>query len=47
MTLLIAVTAMSAKLAIEAFTSGALLGAILYAASRTNKVVKHRRKTKQ
>jgi len=39
---LVAVT--TAKFAIEAFTGGALLGATLYTASRTNKVVRHRQK---
>lgn len=39
-----AVAAATAISAIEAFTSGVLLGATLYTASRTNKVVKHRRR---
>ena len=41
-TLLTAATAVAAKVAIEAFTGGALLGATLYTASRANKVVRHR-----
>jgi hypothetical protein len=36
------VAATAAKVALEAFTGGALLGATLYTASRTNKVVRHR-----
>jgi len=41
-TLFTIVAAATAKLAIEAFTGGALLGATLYTASRTSKVVRHR-----
>ena len=43
-TFLVAVSAVSAKVAIEAFTGGALLGATLYTASRSNRVVRHRAK---
>jgi len=38
MGVLLGLTAMSAISAIETFTSGAILGATLYVASRTNKV---------
>ena len=46
-TLFAIVTAVvSAKFAIEAFASGAILGCTLYTASRTNRVVHHRVKRK-
>jgi hypothetical protein len=41
-TLFTVLAAVSAKVAVEAFTGGALLGTVLYTASRTNKFVRHR-----
>ena len=46
-TLFAVVAATAAKFSIEAFTGGALLGATLYTASRTNRVVRHRVKQEQ
>ena len=43
MVTLLTITAVSAKVAISNFTAGALLGATLYTASRTNKVTKRRK----
>jgi len=38
----LAAAAVTAKVAIEAFTGGSMLGATLYVASRSGKVTRHR-----